>query len=336
MRVFEFPKDEVKQGSKVVIYGGGDVGRQYVSWLKAKKYVELLFVVDAQALPLGGLMHGVRTVYASWFFENCKKIDFDYILIAVFDEKERNGISNDLKANGVDEAKIVSSITYYDSVSYIRDERLRPWYRPSFSWYGEDVIVKGLFRMMGIDNPSYIDIGCNLPYEGNNTALLYLTGSRGINIDASQKCIDIMKIERSDDLNICAGVDIDSGERSFYVLDETCALNSFSKEYMDQYFASQHIAGGAENNKRTVYCYTLSDIIGRYCNGEFPDYLDLDIEGLDSEVIKNYNFADVRPKVICVESHDVEMNNYLDKSGYKLYYSTPHNEIFIDRNLMTW
>lgn len=59
---------------------------------------------------------------------------------------------------------------------------------------------------MGIENPSYLDVGCNHPYEGNNTALLYLKGSCGVNIDANFNCIQLMNAERPDDTNICVGV----------------------------------------------------------------------------------------------------------------------------------
>ncbi len=296
----------------------------------------LLFVADSQAYPLSGLMHGTKTVFASWLFNNINEIDFDYIVVAIYDQGERNNIVSDFIKHGVPEKKIISDFSWYDQVNYINNEGLRCFFRPSFSWYGEDVVIKGLFRMMGIENPSYLDIGCNQPYLGNNTAHLYLTGSNGVNVDASSACIEAMKANRPDDVNVCAGVDIEGGEKTFYMLDEMNALNSFAREYIDQYFEGQHINGNHEGMQRQVRCYTMADIVEKYCDGVFPDLLDLDIEGLDAEVIKNHSFEDKRPKIICVESHDEEMNRHLLQAGFRLYFSTPHNEILVDTDYLKW
>lgn len=281
-------------------------------------------------------MHGIKTVFASWLFDNIQNIEFDYIVISINSLEVRESIRDELLKTGVEKRKIVMDISFYDQVNYINDEALRGYYRPSFSWYGEDLIIKGLFRMMGIDAPTYLDIGCNQPYLGNNTALLYLTGSSGINIDASSECIEAMKIARRDDLNICAGVDISGGERTFYMLDEISALNSFSRDYIDNWFEQQHMTVSRNAMCRQIMCYTIDDIIEKYCNGVFPDLLDLDIEGLDADVIKHYPFDNRRPKVICVESHEEEMNQYLKCVGYQLYFSTPHNEIFVDQKFLKW
>lgn len=83
--------------------------------------------------------------------------------------------------------------------------------------------------MLGIEKPSYLDIGCNHPYVGSNTALLYLTGSHGWNIDANHRCIEMMKSERPDDDNICCGVLTENGQKDFYILDDMSPLNSFNE-----------------------------------------------------------------------------------------------------------
>jgi hypothetical protein len=43
----------------------------------------------------------------------------------------------------------------------------------SYSQSGEDLIVRVYFDILGITNPTYIDIGAHHPYFISNTALFY-------------------------------------------------------------------------------------------------------------------------------------------------------------------
>ena len=46
----------------------------------------------------------------------------------------------------------------------------------SFSQCGEDLIVKFIFDCLGINSPTYIDIGAHHPHYISNTALFYKNG----------------------------------------------------------------------------------------------------------------------------------------------------------------
>ena len=39
-----------------------------------------------------------------------------------------------------------------------------------------------------------------------------------------------------------------------------------------------------------VNVYSLKDVIKDYCNNVFPDFLSLDVEGLDFEILKSIDF----------------------------------------------
>lgn len=53
---------------------------------------------------------------------------------------------------------------------------------------------------MGIKKPSYIDIGAHHPYEISNTAIFYMNGCRGVNVEANPNLIDEFYKERPDDI----------------------------------------------------------------------------------------------------------------------------------------
>lgn len=73
---------------------------------------------------------------------------------------------------------------------------------------------------MGIKKPSYIDIGAHHPYEISNTAIFYMNGCRGVNVEANPNLIDEFYKERPDDINICCGVGNHPGKMPFYMIDE--------------------------------------------------------------------------------------------------------------------
>ena len=91
-----------------------------------------------------------------------------------------------------------------ESLKITPPTRLREWSGRSLQWYrykffrrlqarlglklsfaqsGEDLIALQIFRSLGIKKPSYMDVGAFHPYRTSNTALLNLSGCRGINIE---------------------------------------------------------------------------------------------------------------------------------------------------------
>ena len=73
------------------------------------------------------------------------------------------------------------------------------------SQFGEDKKIIKLFKNYNRIG-TYLDIGCFHPTKQNNTYLMYKLGWRGINIDLNPLSIELFKIARPKDLNICAAV----------------------------------------------------------------------------------------------------------------------------------
>ncbi|MCI8307281.1 MAG: FkbM family methyltransferase [Lachnospiraceae bacterium] len=334
MRVYKFPFDKIKkEKARIILYGMSDMGRQYLAQCMSEDNISVLFAVDANStLPIVK-MHDIQ-VYYPGILAGLKEDEFDYIVIAIKNDTDAQYIKDSIIKMGIVEEKIIRSIRYYDDRKCLYSHELNRWYKPSFSYFGEDLVVSGLFQSMNIEKPSYLDVGCNHPYEGNNTALLYLKGSNGVNIDANLNCIQLMNEERPDDVNICVGV-CGKGEceKDFFLLSDYEGLNSFDENYIKNYIDTFQIK---RDEVRTikVRCLSLKDIVDTYCNGVFPDYFDLDVEGLDDEVIASYDFTCNGPKIICVESHSGEVCEQMISQGYVRYFSTVHNVIYVKRNLI--
>lgn len=170
-----------------------------------------------------------------------------------------------------------------------------------YSQHGEDVFVLNMFNNLGMKTFSYIDIGANEPYKNSNTALLYENGCRGYLVDANPVLAEMLKKERPGDTVVNVGIGGSNGSLPFYMVDSRSGRNSFSKELVDKFLREN--PGFSLEKIINVPTATLDDLVEKYCKGVFPDYLSMDIEGLDEEAIKASVLLnkETGPKMLCLE-----------------------------------
>ena len=214
------------------------------------------------------------------------------------------------------------------------------YYRPkiffpkkTYSMYGEDLIVKNFFKDK--QKGYYVDIGCYHPIEGNNTYLLYKKGWNGINIDINQLSIDLFKKARADDLNINIAISNKFKKVKLYYRKKINMLNTIDKK-----FAKVNFKKGF--NTKTIYSNSLDSILekSKYRNKKI-DFLNIDIEGNEINALKSFNFKKYKPKLVCIEIHNLKTteNNvnyykespiykFLNKKSYKLLWNNGFSFIF--------
>ena len=103
-----------------------------------------------------------------------------------------------------------------------------------YSQCGEDLIIKHIFDSLRIPRPSYLDIGAYHPFSLNNTALFYLQGCRGINIEPNIKNFKPFLNYRKRDVNLNVGIAEKPGFLNYYEMNVP-TLNTFSKKEADNY-----------------------------------------------------------------------------------------------------
>ncbi len=207
-------------------------------------------------------------------------------------------------------------------------------FKKSYSQCGEDLIIKYVFALRGITKPSYIDIGANHPYFISNTALFYEEGCRGINIEANPNLYEQFKVDRPQDINLNIGVSNKEDELDFYIMEDN-TLSSFSKNESDAMIA--HGKPLAETKK--IKLTTVENILSRYFNNQFPDFMSIDVEGMDFQILQSIDFEKSWPKIICVEAAEYspvgagtrrgELINFLVTKGYYEYANTNLNAIMV-------
>ncbi|MEK7502683.1 MAG: FkbM family methyltransferase [Patescibacteria group bacterium] len=212
---------------------------------------------------------------------------------------------------------------------------IKKYIRGSFSQKGEDLILEQIFK--GKKKGFYIDVGANDPDIFSNTKKFYLRGWRGINIEPNPILLKKFVIKRKRDINLNVGIGKKKYSAVFYEF-EMNALSTFSKKDMEN-----KIKLGCKLKKAyKVKIYRLEDIIKKFYKKKI-DFITVDTEGMDFEVLRSNDWERFRPKAICVETGDFWLipqrskNNkkrFIDrlmiKNGYEVFYSNDLNTIYVE------
>lgn len=207
----------------------------------------------------------------------------------------------------------------------------------SFSQCGEDLLIQYIFSFRGINKPSYIDIGAHHPFYLSNTAIFYNKGSRGINIEANPQQHLLFKKYRPQDINLNIGISDKECEMDFYIMEDT-TLNTFSKEEYEKLLMHK--------NKlieiKRIKLINIETVLKQYYKGKCPDFLNIDVEGMDFKILLSINFDVFTPKVICVEAAEYspiatgarknEIIHFLISKGYFEYANTSLNAIMVKKD----
>jgi FkbM family methyltransferase len=194
----------------------------------------------------------------------------------------------------------------------------------SYSQYGEDRILDELlqFRNAGF----YVDVGANDPIKFNNTYRFYKRGWRGINIEPNPNLFaKILKV-RKFDINLNYGVAKTIAQLTFFkVLPDT--LSTFNKEVAYQ----AQVDGYEIEEALTIEVRPLREILDSLDTKRI-DFLSIDVEGLEEEVLLSNNWTKFRPNFIVLEinRNGERLRNILRGERYIEIFNNDTNAIFRD------
>lgn len=208
-------------------------------------------------------------------------------------------------------------------------------YKLSFAQCGEDILVEHVFMVLGIKKIHYLDIGAHHPSFLSNTHLFYLKGHRGVCVEADPSLAPAFADVRPEDVCLNVGVGLEDGEADFYVMSPT-TLNTFSRQEAERYESY-----GKHRIERVVKVplYTVNRIMQEYFDAA-PNYVSLDVEGMDLAILQSFDFKRFRPQVFCIETLTyvddkrerklTEIIEFMQQQGYFVYADTYINSIFVD------
>jgi len=212
--------------------------------------------------------------------------------------------------------------------------------KPSYSQAGEDMIVNYLFHTLNIKNPTYLEIGTNQPVLSNNTYFFYRNGSRGVCIEPDAGMYQLIKEKRSGDTVLNIGIGLNNAtSATFYLFPGL--LNGWST-FSEEEAIIREKESGIKPEKKAVPLRTINDIIEQHFKPH-PNFISLDVEGLDLDILKSLDFNRFRPEVICVETITFSITNteeklpditaFMQSKGYFAYGDTHVNTIFCRKDL---
>ena len=162
-----------------------------------------------------------------------------------------------------------------------------------FAQFGEDIFVSIIFN--DIKNGYYVDIGAYHPYKGSLTYNLHKKGWQGINIDLSKSSIDLFRIARPRDINLNCAISSITGETFYYENSPINQQNSLTKQNDNQ-------------KKVSINSFTLNDVINNH-NIKEVDYINIDTEGNETEILRSVDFKKIKPILITVEDNSFIINS---------------------------
>ena len=197
--------------------------------------------------------------------------------------------------------------------------------KKSYSMDGEDIEIFNYFKNK--KNGFYVDVGAYHPIERNNTMLLYLNGWEGINIDISTFSIKLFNHLRTRDLNLNLAISKKEGMVDMYFQKKLSQLSTIKKQHANKSFQGNI-------KKKQIESKTLDNVLDRSkFRDKKIDFLDIDVEGADIDVLESLDFNRYSPELICVEV--IEKNNdesqifkFLKKRGYQKIWSGVFSHVF--------
>jgi len=190
----------------------------------------------------------------------------------------------------------------------------------SFSQQGEDMLLARIFKGGA---GFYVDVGAHHPLRFSNTHIFYLRGWRGINIDATPGSMAEFQRLRPRDINVEALVSDDDTPAPFFMFNEP-ALNTMSASLAAQRPKARDLY--KVTGTVTITPRPLHRILDEFLpEGQPIDFYNIDVEGLDMNVLKSNDWQRYRPLCILVELEpqvsldglrDHEITQYLRDQGY--------------------
>ncbi|HXB53141.1 MAG TPA: FkbM family methyltransferase [Vicinamibacteria bacterium] len=165
----------------------------------------------------------------------------------------------------------------------------------SYGLNWEDVRLRRAFPEEAVG--FYIDVGAYDPVLASLTKHFYDRGWRGINIEPNIRGFERLCAERDRDINLNIGLSSRAGTLTFFEPSTSShGLATFSARD-----AARHREAGLSFAERPVAVTTLARICEEHVRDRI-DFLSIDVEGHEAEVLEGNDWSRWRPRVLVIEA----------------------------------
>lgn len=182
----------------------------------------------------------------------------------------------------------------------------------SYAQNQEDMVLHALLHK--VKKGFYVDVGANHETLHSVTKFFYDRGWKGINIDPNVTLMREFE-GRKRDINLTVGVSNKKGSMQFREYPHHDGFSTLSSDIKDLR-ASQNIP----HKDYEVEVTTLKDIFKKH-KVESIDFLKIDVEGFEPEVLEGNDWQKYRPVVVTFEgTHTERCRSFLEEQGYRMEY----------------
>jgi len=192
--------------------------------------------------------------------------------------------------------------------------------------FGEDKFIVSLFEKNF--KGKFLDIGCYHPTRHNNTFLMYQKGWSGINVDLNPLTIELFNFMRPKDININTGISDSDSEKTLYFIDELNTQNTLDENQLN-FLKNHHNIRDNEIFKKKIKTQNLNIILDEHKFYNI-DFMNLDIEGHEFQVLKTIDFDKIKIKYLCVEM--IEHNKKSEENNEKIKNLLIQNSFILIKN----
>ena len=169
----------------------------------------------------------------------------------------------------------------------------------SYAQNGEDVVLARAFA--GRSEGFYVDVGANDPTEDSVTRHFYDLGWRGVNIEPQLSYYEALCKARPRDTTLNIGIAAKSGTLTMHYVPRAPGMSTFSEDQAKLLVdAGYELEQGGQLEVRA-----LDEVLAEHAD-QAIDFLKVDVEGLEHEVLGGVDWSRWRPRVIVVETSPEE------------------------------
>jgi FkbM family methyltransferase len=195
----------------------------------------------------------------------------------------------------------------------------------SYAQQGEDIALDSLFP--DEDAGFYVDIGANDPSFCSVTKHFYRRGWSGINVEPVPSLHEKLRHARPRDINLNLGLSDRGGTLTFFVSPAVTGWSTFSPD-----LAAAYRRRGMVITEQVIPVLTLTELFQTYVSRPV-DFLKIDVEGHELEVIRGIDWGACRPRVLVVECAWPEgWTHLIPGSDYHLLYNDGINRYYVRRD----
>jgi len=193
---------------------------------------------------------------------------------------------------------------------------------------GEDYILWDIFKDQ--TSGTFVDVGAFDGMQYSNTYGFELAGWGGLCVEAHPAYIKFLKKNRPNSINVHGAASTENKPKVTFFTCKYGPLSTLDKSVENQFKKQfpKHFKGFS---KTTVPMYTLNNLLKRN-NIEKIDFISIDTEGTELDVLKGLDIEKYAPRVILAECMEpVRINRvikYLTPKGYRLARGQSNNFFF--------